>query len=139
MIHRQHGGDGKHVRVHLPWPDHGHVLDAGQDAREARRASRDDLDPTDPGERPYRDKGITHDPCFLRDGLVVRTDVHENIAEHRVGRPRVRTRVRVACEPIEAHLCWLVDLVLTAVRQEQLPRDIFDVFRAVWKLHCQEP
>ena len=62
---------------------------------------------------------------------MVRIDVHENVAEHRVGRPRIRTRVRVACEPIEADLCRLVNLVLAPVGQEQLPRDVLDVFGAV--------
>ena len=56
-----------------------------------------------------------------------------------LGRPRIRTGVRVACEPIEAHFCRLVDLVLAPVGQQQLPRDVLDVFGAVWELHGQEP
>jgi hypothetical protein len=72
-------------------------------------------------------------------GLVVRTRVHENVTEHRVGRPRIRAGVRVPCEPIEAHFCRLVDLVLATVGQEQLSRDVLDVFGAVWQLQSQEP
>ena len=135
VVHREHRRNGKRIGFDLTRPDHGDVLDARQDASEARCATRDDLDPSNPGERPYRDESIAHDPCFLRDALggpVVSTRIHEDVAEHRVGRARIRASVRVPCQPIKAHLCRFVDLVLPTVGQEQLPRDVLDVFRAVW-------
>ena len=70
---------------------------------------------------------------------MLRARVHENVAEHRIGRPRIRARVRVAREPIEAHLRRLVDVVLVPVGQEQLPRDVLHVFRAVRQLQGEEP
>jgi hypothetical protein len=60
--------------------------------------TRDDLDPSNPGEHPYRDKGIAHYPCFLHDALggpVVRSRVHEDVAELRVCWPRIRASARV--------------------------------------------
>ena len=65
--------------------------------------------------------------------------VRDDVVQHRVGRSGIRAGVRVPREPIEADLCRLVDVVLSAVRQEELSGDILDVFGAVDELEGEEP
>ena len=159
MIHGQHRRNGKNVGIDFPRPDHGNVFDPGQYAREARRPTRGDLDPSDPGEHPNRDHGIAHNPGFLRDdggrgssgggggggglgGVLLVSDdsgIRDDVVQHRVGRSWVRAGVRVTREPIETHLGGFVNVILAAVGQEQLPRDVLDMFGAVHQLAGEEP
>lgn len=83
---------------------HGPTMGTFENAHEARRATRNELDPSDFGEHSYRDQS----PCFLWNRLA-HTRIDENVTEHRIGWPRISTGVcEACCEPIETRLCGLI-------------------------------
>ena len=110
MIRREHRGDGKRIGIDLPGPT------IGTCSMRARMRVRPDAQRATTSTHPIlvstcivtRALYITH---VFRDALggpVVRTRVHEDVGEYRVGQPRIRASASVPCKPKHASAGWSV-------------------------------